>query len=346
MQMVSKLLYSELGMPKLPKFDIASLLGRGQPHAEASAYHGARPSLSVNSLSKISSQLTVLSKGETIRTVSFWLCFVLCANFTADLFSLLVEKYLPTAPMSALANRGRTSSLEGPNTYDIIGDRNLFSSRTQKKVNDGIDLDAEPVPTTLPFTLIGTVIFHNPARSLAAVQDKTESKLYPVRMGDAIGENVQILSVEPRRVVFINSTARRKEFIEIPEDPSIKISANVAKTSSPVAAAQVDENHFTLSRSEIDNQLANFNVLITQARAVPEMRGGQMIGFKLTQIVKGSFYEKMGFGDGDIIKTVNGEKIDNAAKALALLQDIKQMSSIEMGVERNGKDAIRNFDVR
>jgi type II secretion system protein C len=335
-------------MPKFPKFDISRFLKRGQPHAEASSHHSPRSSLSVNSLSQISKRLTVLSRGESIRTFSFWICFILCANFTADLFALLFEKYLPTAPISALANRGRGGSqFSGPGSYDVIADRNLFSSKSPSKKGDGIDLEGEPVPTTLSYQLIGTVIFHNPARSLAAVQDKTENKLYPVRVGDSIGDNVQILSVEPRRVVFINTLARRKEFIDIPDDPAIKISANVAKNSAPTTGiAQVDENKFTLSRSEIDSQMANFNVLITQARAIPEMRGGQMVGFKLTQIVPGSFYQKAGFKENDIITSVNGEKITDAAKALSLLQEIKSMSSLDIGVESNGKPVNRNYDIR
>ena len=337
------------GMPNFPKFDINKILRRGEPHTElasASSLPSPRPSLSVNSLSKISKRLQALAQGETIRKVSFWLCFLLCANFTADVFALLFEKFLPTAPVSILANRGRDISAGGPATYDVIADRNLFSSRAPKKTGTDIDLDAQPVLSTLPYQLIGTVIFHNPARSMAAIQDKGESRMYPVRVGDQIGENVQILSVEPRRVVFINSTARRKEYIEIPEDPAVKITANV-KSAPVTGIAQTDENKFTLSRSEIDSQMANFNVLITQARALPEMRGGQMIGFKLTQIVKGSFYDKAGFKDGDIITNVNGEKITDAAKAMSLLQEIKSMPAIDIGVENaQGKTINRNYDIR
>lgn len=169
--------------------------------------------------------------------------------------------------------------------------------------------------------------------------------MYPARMGDQINNTVQILSVEPRRVIFINSATRRKEFIEIPEDPAVKISTS-AYAKPAAGIQQVDENKVVISRSEIDSQMANFNVLITQARALPEMRGGQMIGFKLTQIVPGSFYQKAGFTEGDIIKSVNGEKITDAAKALELLQGIKSMSSLDMQIERGGKDINRNYDIR
>jgi type II secretion system protein C len=305
-----------------------------------------RSTLSVNSLSQFSEKLGKLAEGNTIKSFSFWICFLVCASLIADLSALLVEKYLPNPAVSRLANRFRNEGT-GPISFEIIVDRNLFSSKTPKKKSESIDLEAEPVPTTLNYQLVGTVIFRNPARSLAAIQDKGDSKLYPVRIGDQIGENVQILSVEARKVIFINSQARRKEFLEIPEDTNIKISTASSFTKpSGAGISQVEDNKFVISRNEIDSQMANFNVLITQARAVPEMRGGQMVGFKLMQIVPNSFYQKAGFKENDVIKSVNGEKITDAAKALELLQGLKSMPSLDMTIERGGKDVNFNYDIR
>jgi type II secretion system protein C len=308
-----------------------------------------RAGLSVNSLSKVSSQLSSLAEGETIRKISFWLSLLICSSLVADLAVLVVEKYFPSPPISPLASRVGGLLNSNPMNYEIISERNLFSSKQPKKSGDSIDLEAEPVLSTLNYQLIGTVIFHNPARSLAAIQDKSDNKLYPVRAGDQMGDNVQILSVEPRKVIFINTTARRREYIEIPEDPAIKITAapKIGKTSPAGGGInQVEENKFVISRTEIDSQMANFNVLITQARAVPEMRGGQMIGFKLMQIVPNSFYQKAGFKENDVIKSVNGEKITDAAKALELLQNLKSMPSLDMTIERGGKDIPFNYDIR
>ncbi len=308
---------------------------------------GSQGPVAVNSMTRLPDQMT---RSDTIKTISFWICFLICASLIADLNALLVEKYLPSPPVSILASRFTGGSLAGLGigNYEIISERNLFSSKAEKKAGDSVDLEAEPVPTTLNYQLVGTVIFRNPARSLAAIQDKGDNKLYPVRVGDMIGENVQIVSVLPRKVIFINSSARRKEFIEIPEDPSIKIStSNLQSKSAPAAGInQLDENRFVIGRQEIDTQMANFNALLTQARAVPEMRGGQMVGFRLTQIVPNSFYQKAGFKDGDVIRSVNGEKVTDAAKAFELLQGLKSMSSLDMTIERGGKEVNFNYDIR
>lgn len=309
-----------------------------------------RGALSVNSLSKISDRLTRMGRGESIRKASFWTCLVFSAWFLADLFSLLAEKYLPSPPVSMLANRQRGGvQTSSPYDYEVIATRNLFSSKAPKKSGNEIDLEAEPVPTTLPLQLIGTVIFVNPARSMATIQDKNDSKVYPLRVGDEIEDKIQILSVEPRKVVFINLSARRKEFIDIPEDTTIKISTNSApRPINPNAGvAEVEENKFVVKRDEINSQLSNFSQLLTQALAKPEMRGGQMIGFRITQIQPNSFFSKI-LKDNDVLTAVNGEKITDAAKALSLMNELKSnhLSAVEITLERNGKAITQSYDIR
>ena len=309
-----------------------------------------RSGLSVNSLSKISENFVSFgnkaSQGETIKTVSAGAALVLCAWFCADLCALMFEKYLPSPPVSFLAGRSRNAMNTYPGDYEVISTRNLFSSKAPKQNTNEIDLESEPTATTLPLTLVGTVIFQNPARSIAAIQDKTEGKMYPVRQGDEILDRVQILSVEPRRVIFINPAVRHREFVEIPEDPnSMKVSTGGhAKNAAPIA--QVEENKFVVKRSELDSQMSNYNALMTQARAVPDLDGGQMVGFKLMQIQPGSFYEKIGLKVGDTISAVNGEKITDVGKALALLQDLKNMNSLDLGIKRNGKEINLNYDIQ
>jgi general secretion pathway protein C len=311
---------------------------------------GHRSGLSVNSLSKISDQLTNIAQGKNIQRTAFILCFVSSAWFIADIFALLFEKYLPTAPVSPLAMRSRSSMTDNPSQYEDIASRNLFSSKPPKKSGNEIDLEAEPVPTSLPLQLIGTVIFKDPSRSLAAIQDKNDNKVYPVRMNDEIDGKIQVLSVDAHMVVFINLQARRKEYIDIPQDNTARISMS-PRTASRAAntggnITQVEENKFVVKRAEIESQMANFNALITQARAVPEMQGGEMVGFRLMQIQPGSFYEKIGLKVGDIITSSSGQKITDVNKAFEMLKDLKHMNSLDLGIMRNGKEVNLNYDIQ
>ena len=328
-------------MSKVKGIDLKQIFNRFGSNKESS--------LSVNSLSQISDRLITIGRGENIRRVSLFLCLLLSSYFISDLFSLLFEKYIPSPPVSILANRTGNNNAPREMDYEVIANRNLFSSKVTTKSSNEIDLSADPVPTTLPLQLIGTVIFKNPTRSLGAIQDKNDNKVFPVRIGDDIDTRAQILSVEPRRVVFINNQSHRKEYVDIPEDPAVKISAAPRKAASAAGIDQVDENKYVVKRSEIDAQMANFNTLLTQARAVPDMCGGQMVGFKLTQIQPNSFYQKIGLKDNCTIRSVNGEKMTDAAKALSLLQDLKHMNSLDLGVVCggcDGKESNINYDIQ
>ncbi len=302
--------------------------------------------LSVNSLAKLSSRLENFSKGDGLKKTAHIVSTVICAYFIADLLALTFEKYLNPPPPSPLASRARGAKFTSMMDYESIISRNLFASKEPSKESGAIDYNAEPVPTTLPLQLVGTVIFQDPNKSLGAIQDKDDKRLYPVRVGDEIEGKAQILSVEPRRVVFINPIARRKEMVELPEEPGHKMNTFSSAPKFSAGVTQVEENNFVVKRGEIDSQLANWNTLIQQALAVPEMQGGQMMGFRLRQVQPGSFYEKLGIKQDDLITTVNGEKLTDVAKAAQLLSDLKNMNSLSLGINRKGKDTTLSYDIQ
>ena len=342
--LLASLLLVNVQVAKKMSVNLKSFFGK----SESASSGSARGGLSVNSLSTISDQLGKIAQGNNIYRAAFLLCFISSAWFIADIFALLFEKYIPSPVVSPLAMRSNSTAMVNPQTYDDIINRNLFSSKPPKKTGNEIDMEAEPVPTSLQLQLIGTVIFKDPSRSLAAIQDKTDSKVYPVRMNDEIQGKLQVLSVDAHMVIFINLQSRRKEYIDIPQDPALKISmsAKTAKAATNGNISQVEENKFVVKRAEIDSQMSNFNALITQARAVPEMQGGEMVGFRLMQIQPGSFYEKIGLKLGDIITSVNGQKVTDVNKAFDMLKELKHMNSLDLGTLRNGKEVNLNYDIQ
>ena len=98
--------------------------------------------------------------------------------------------------------------------YNVIFSRNLFNSQGiipgEEGPNTGapIDLGGAPVRTSLPFNLIGTMILRDETRSIATIEDKSASMVYPVRETDEIPAKAKILRIEPRKVTFINIAER------------------------------------------------------------------------------------------------------------------------------------------
>ncbi len=287
--------------------------------------------------SRVSLSDPVEIKKEHLQNIAI----LLCAWFLADLIGLAIEQKIPVPEPSPLKNRIFSSAqFANPAEFDVIAARNLFQAK-EPKLNE-FNLEADPVPTTLPFALVGTVVLNNPLRSVAAIQDKTENKLHPVRVGDEITGKAEILEVHARKVIFVNLANRRKEYVELPEEPEIKITGLEPRVQAPTKNIQkVDDQKFAVTREEINSQMANMNTLLTQARAIPVPEG-----FQLMDIQPGSFYEKIGLKRNDIITCVNGEKITDVAKAFQLLQELKTMNSLDLCIKRGGKDSVFNYDIR
>jgi general secretion pathway protein C len=227
---------------------------------------------------------------------------------------------------------------------EVIATRNLFGI---ENVATGPNPNAEPVPTGLPITVVGVVIFQDPARSMAAIQDSSESKLYPVRAGDEVPGKMKVLSVDQVRVVFINLVNQVKEFIALPEDKTPKISRQSVGMNDDDSAGikKAGDTQFKVKRSELEGQLANFDTLIREARAEPEFQGGSFAGFRLKEIKPGSFYEKIGLRVGDLIQGANGEKITDIARAMQLMNSVSTMSSLKLSINRSGTVMVLNYDI-
>ncbi len=279
------------------------------------------------------------------------LTVVLSVYFLADVTALLVENYIPEPP----ALRG--SSLSGENRRKLLDDyaaiwgRNLVNSQGlipgEDQPNQVQDNGGLPVRTSLPFNLIGTLILVDEVRSIATIEDRSVQQVFPVRVEDEIPQKAKIIKVEARKVTFINTASGRREFIDMPEDP-ITNNARV-QVGKPSVGATIEKqgNNYTVAKIEVDKALTDFNQVLTQARAVPNFENGLPAGYKLFQIVPGSIYDKLGLKNGDVISSLNGESINDPAKAFEMLGQLKGGAShMELGVKRDGRVENKVYDIK
>lgn len=277
---------------------------------------------------------------------------VLCTYFVADVLAIVAGHYIPEPPVIR-ANRF-SGTLRRPRTmedYAPIFTRNLFNRRGlipgEENVGGPMDLGGAPVRTTLPFNLIGTLILKDELRSIATIEDKSASTVYPVRVDEEIPSKAKIIKIEPQRVIFVNTQSGRREFLELPEEPVTSNARINVGTPPSVGIEQVASGQFNISRREVDKALSDFNNILTQARAVPNVEGGVPAGYKLFQIVPGSIYDKLGLKNGDVINGVDGQPINDPAKAFELLGKLKEGAShLELQVKRDGATKNFTYDIR
>ncbi len=279
---------------------------------------------------------------------------VLIGMMMASIAVLYIRPWmLPTQAPPSMAANFQQPNEKFRNEYNVITDRNIFNSDgviPPPLVKEGeqniASNECVASPSTLPLSLIGTIVHINPAKSVAAIQSKSGNTVIPYLPNDDIESMANLIRVERGKAIFRNTRTGKCEFIEIPNDS--KLSFNINKTTSTKSGVlQKGGNDFTLKRDDLNKHLKNLPELLQQARAVPVFIPGsnEIDGFKLLDIQAGSIYEDLGLKMGDTIKEVNGQKVTSPAKAMELYNQLRNEGHFEFIISRDGQDQTMNYSV-
>ena len=279
---------------------------------------------------------------------------LLIALFSADITILFLrDSLLPTTAPQIFPSKGSLGPQAKMRTeYGPITDRNIFNS-------DGIipnplfapegEMFADDGPvikSNLPLNLIGTIVHVNPGKSVATIQLRTNNSVIPYLPNDQIENVATLVKVERRRAIIRNANTSRLEYIEIPEDAKVSF----AKTSAPEPTGTFVKQGDTIAikRSDLNNYLKNLPDLLQQATAVPNIvpgSGGEVDGFKMLGVEPNSVFSQIGIKVGDVIKGVNGERVNSPAKAMELYNQLRNEGRIELEIERDGRPTTLNFNI-
>ena len=298
-----------------------------------------------------------MNQRPLVQTLSVILLLAFLGYIIADVGMLVVRGGLyPTQPPPA-RRMARFQPAASQGNYGVITSRNIFNA--DQKIppkfgatsEDGKNkpVDGPPVLSALPIQLIGTIVHLNPAKSIASLTLKSKNEQVSVKVDAVIPENLAVVTkIERTKITFRNNASQRLEYIEMKDDSKISFAQGVAKPVQQGEVTKLSETDFTLKRDDINKLTSNLPDLLQQARAIPKMgAGGQVEGFALVDIAPGSIYERLGLKRGDVIKSVNGEKIDSPAKAMEMYNALRgSASSIGLGIERDGRDNNFNYNIQ
>lgn len=285
-----------------------------------------------------------------------YLLFIFIGFCIADL-SILAYRDL-MLPQSAPAARPRHMQVDtsvSRGAYNTVSGRNIFAANgvipdalVDKNKPDS-QKEADPVPSQLPLTLIGTLVHSNPAKSIAAIEVKGKNQVISYSPGKEIENMASILKVERQKVIFRNLNSNRLEYIEMKKDQKLAFGGSKPTTPGTTGkeVQKVGENNFTLKRADLLKYTNDLSSILMQARAVPnrEPGTGNINGFRLLDMQPGSIYEQLGLQRMDVIKAVNGTPVDSPAKAMELYQTLKNDPKVSIQIERNGKSEALNYNI-
>lgn len=242
-------------------------------------------------------------------------------------------------------------------SYSGIISRNIFDN--EGKIPEALRKSGEenknkenqiPVLSNLPLILQGTIVHSNSKKSIASIEVKSKSTVMPFRIGEDIENIATVLEIERGKVILRNKNNDRKEYLEM-NLSGVKLSSTSPAAKTPLDTAndviQTTPNHFEIKRTDLTKYLSDLSGVLQQAATAPRKNAnGEIECFRFLSIQPGSIYTKLGFQNGDCIKSVNGEKIDSPAKAMETYMALKNSSDIKLQFERDGKDVESNYQVK
>jgi general secretion pathway protein C len=269
-------------------------------------------------------------------TLALIVLLTLSAYLLADTVDAMIGRSLDaTAKVSTPVNQERAGIVPRKelSDYSSILERGLFG--------DGKGPSSGPAAaeTYTAYTLIGTIEGESFAGAVLA--DATNQQAF-YRRGEKLPDGARIVKVTRDRVSLKRPDGETVE-IQIVDDTKI---VNVAKAVPANGVRKVGEGRFMVDQREIASSAENLSQVLTQARALPYMEAGKTVGFRISEIVPGSIYEKIGLVNGDVVQRVNSQDVDDPGKFFQLYQGLKDEKRISIDLLRNGQRQSLNYDVR
>jgi general secretion pathway protein C len=244
--------------------------------------------------------------------------------------------------------------------YSPIVSRNIFNSnglipdplRPKDDESGSEKKNDVPVQSSLPITLIGTLVHSNPEKSVAAIEVKSKNISGSYTVGAEIEGLVKLENIQRGVIYFRNLNNGALEYIEMNQGNN-KVSFDQAKAAiaAPTTGGEIQKvgnNTFKIKRSDLNKYLNDLSSLLMQARAVPnrDPNTGEINGYRLVDYQAGSIFEQLQIPRGALIKTAGGEPVTNVQAAMEMFNKMKNGSGVELGVEINGSNQTLKYDIQ
>jgi len=73
---------------------------------------------------------------------------------------------------------------------------------------------------------------------------------------------------------------------------------------------------------------------------------GQLVGFKVNFIRKGSDFEKLGLKRGDMLKAVNGQELNSYNAAFSFYKEMESIENLTLSIKRNNQDMELEYEIQ
>jgi len=276
----------------------------------------------------------MMKDNKTTYTLVLVALLTISAYFLADTVDALIGRSLEAAPRFT-APVGRDLSALEPrrelSEYSPILERGLFG--------EGKGPSGGPAVESSSYRLIGTI--EGQSFSGAVLEDTTGQAFY--RIQQKLPDGSMIVKVMRNKVTLKRSDGSPIDIQVVDATRIVKLQKPGLK---PAGVQKLSNSKYMVDQKEVIASTENMGQILTQARALPYLEQGKTVGFRLSEIVPGSIYDKIGLQNGDVIQKVNSQDVDDPAKFFQLYQGLRNERSITIDVMRGGQRQTLNYEIR
>lgn len=266
---------------------------------------------------------------------------------------LSMERPMIPVMMTPPLARESFQTMKEANLFNIKQDDQDSGTGQQKNKADLI-CERSNKPSSLPIKLLQTTVMQDGRKSLASVEVRGMRDIAMLRIGESIESYAKLDRIERQRLIVKNYRTGDCEYIESddmtesarltqPFDVLSPGEGNKLIAGTRPSAIRQDGNAFKIKKSYRDTMLEDIGQILTQAKAVQIRNPDGSLSFQMTEVVPGSIYAHLNIQNGDIIKSINGEPIQDLNKLMTLFGNIKNLDNVQIGVVKDGQEQNMDF---
>lgn len=295
--------------------------------------------------------------------------------------ALVVKLFLTELPPLEVAEPGEVPEADAASIVRGVGERSVYDGLSKSgmfgsagKWDSKAADEATPEPevsediaeSTLNLKLRGTIALKPGDPFSSAFIENLDSRdgVRSFLLNQEVVEGVVVDTIYQREIILLNKLKNppQRERLRMEEDalPDAKGAApsNLASGKRPAGGAAPGGREAAPGRATgtVQHTKVNRDAIVREAmenfatlsRITPEVKtdeAGNVLGVTAEGISQHPLAQKLGFQDGDVLQTVNNERIDSRERLMEIFQRYQNASSFRIGILRNGQPNVLVFDV-
>jgi general secretion pathway protein C len=267
-------------------------------------------------------------RGQYAARIGLYLALSLLAFQSAKLFWRLVPEPSVNSLPAPVTSKRNVAPIRAE--LPTIGSLHLFGEI--QAINQPIKVPTQAPKTNLQLTLRG--LFHTDGDhaplAIIAEGNKPEQVFH---VGDSIASNAEIYSIETDRVIL--KRGARYETLFLPKQ-TIEIQRTPTSLASARNSASLSMRDTGSLSSIRDQLLSNPQHIQKWLKVAPYFKNQKVSGYRITPGPDSTLMDSLGLESGDIVLSINGHPLGDAATMLKSLQSLANANTVLLEVNRSG----------